>query len=106
MSSKSTKRPTNVIDKQSVQYLMSSRKISTGDNKTLSELYEVVNVAPDGNCWFYVAMNYVNKYKGRKFQCVDRFRKDLKKHMKDNKTRLTSKNLDYIHYGRVVGLMK
>ena len=37
-------------------------------------------------------MNYVNKYKGRKYQCVDRFRKDLKKHMKDNKTRLTSKS--------------
>ena len=70
---------------------MSSKYISKNDTNALSELYEVVNVAPDGNCCFYVATNYINKYKGRRYKNVDRFRMDLKKHMTDNKKRLRSK---------------
>lgn len=69
----------------------SSKYILKGDSKTLSNFYKIRDVAPDGNCCFYVANNWLKTQNKINHTCINKFRKDLKEHIIENETYLKSK---------------
>ena len=72
--------------------VVSAMKLKNDEAKIMGKKYELKNVAADGNCCYYVAINWLVRTKRMKNMGINGFRKEIREYFEEHHEYLTSSN--------------